>query len=174
MFSENSKDDNTYIQYKGKNKVCDESEYSKMIDEKHVKTIKENIKLYNVKTQKEENLRPKYMTEYFSNRINKNKYIPCEMKNETTSWGIIVRKKDNYVFKLFTTGAIATGAGKIGTGQECTFFNKSEMNIIINELNSGNKEVKKGNKEKLCNYIADILMSKNKLILYPLYKPKDV
>ena len=174
MFSENSKDDNTYIQYKGKNKVCDESEYSKMIDEKHVKTIKENIKLYNVKTQKEENLRPKYMTEYFSNRINKNIYIPCEMKNETTSWGIIVRKKDNYVFKLFTTGAIATGAGKIGTGQECTFFNKSEMNIIINELNSGNKEAKKGNKEKLCNYIADILMSKNKLILYPLYKPKDV
>jgi len=174
MFSENSKDDNTYIQYKGKNKVCDESEYSKMIDEKHVKTIKENIKLYNLKTQKEENLRPKYMTEYFSNRINKNKYIPCEMKNETTSWGIIVRKKDNYVFKLFTTGAIATGAGKIGTGQECTFFNKSEMNIIINELNSGNKEAKKGNKEKLCNYIADLLMSKNKLILYPLYKPKDV
>jgi hypothetical protein len=173
MFTENSEDDNSYIQYKENDKkanhICVQNEYLKIVDEKQVKKIRESIKLYNITTQKEENVRPisKYMTEFFSNRIYTNVYIPCDMTKEKTPWGIILRSKNKYILKIFTTGA-----GK-KTGRVCETYTDEDHNVIINQLILGENDVKMKNKKVLCSHIANILLNKNKLILYPLYKPKE-
>jgi hypothetical protein len=173
MFTENSENDNTYIQYKENDKkatnICNQNEYLKMIDEKQVKKIRESIKLFNTTTQKEENVKPisKYMTEFFNSRIYTNVYIPCDMTKEKTSWGIILRSKNKYILKIFTTGS-----GK-KTGRVCETYTDEDHNVIINQLIIGDNDVKMKNKKVLCSHIANILLDKNKLILYPLYKPKE-
>ena len=173
MYSENSEVDNTYIQYNENDKKIaikykSYPEYIKMIDEMQVKKIKESIKLYNTTTHTEQNVKPlsKYMTEYFSNRSYNKQYIPREMTDEKTPWGMIVRSKNKYILKLFTTGD-----GK-KTGRVCDTYNEEEHNMMINQLISGEK-VKMKNKKLLCSHIATILLNKNKLILFPLYKPKS-
>jgi hypothetical protein len=173
MFTENSENDNTYIQYKENDKkatnICNQNEYLKMIDEKQVKKIRESIKLFNTTTQKEENVKPisKYMTEFFNSRIYTNVYIPCDMTKEKTSWGIILRSKNKYILKIFTTGS-----GK-KTGRVCETYTDEDHNVIINQIIIGDNDVKMKNKKVLCSHIANILLDKNKLILYPLYKPKE-
>lgn len=138
-----------------------------MIDEMQVKKIRESMKLYNTATRSEQNVRPasKYLTEYFSNRVYNKQYIPSDMTNEKTPWGIIVRSKNKYILKLFTTGD-----GK-KTGRVCDTYTEEDHNTMIDQLTSGEK-VKKKNKKLLCSHIANILLDKNKLILFPLYKPK--
>ena len=172
MYSENSEVDNTYIQYNENDKKVvikykSYTEYIKMIDEMQVKKIRESMKLYNTATRSEHNVRPasKYLTEYFSNRVYNKQYIPSDMTNEKTPWGIIVRSKNKYILKLFTTGD-----GK-KTGRVCDTYTEDEHNTMIDQLISGEK-VKKKNKKLLCSHIANILLDKNKLILFPLYKPK--
>ena len=172
MYSENSEVDNTYIQYNENDKKVviqykSYPEYIKMIDEMQVKKIRESMKLYNTATRSEQNVRPasKYLTEYFSNRVYNKQYIPSDMTNEKTPWGIIVRSKNKYILKLFTTGD-----GK-KTGRVCDTYTEEDHNTMIDQLTSGEK-VKKKNKKLLCSHIANILLDKNKLILFPLYKPK--
>ena len=172
MYSENSEVDNAYIQYNENDKKAfikykGHSEYIKMLDEMQIKKIKESIKLYNTSTQSEQNIRPGsiYMTEYFRNRINNKNYVPHDMTNEKTPWGIIVRSKNKYILKLFTTGD-----GK-KTGRVCETYTEEDHNTMISQLIPGEK-VKMKNKKVLCSYIANILLRKNKLILFPLYKPK--
>lgn len=172
MYSENSEEDNTYIQYNENDKKVvikykSYPEYIKMIDEMQVKKIKGSMKLYNTTTRSEQNVRPasKYLTEYFSNRVYNKQYIPSDMTNEKTPWGIIVRSKNKYILKLFTTGD-----GK-KTGRVCETYTEEEHNTMIDQLISGEK-IKKKNKKLLCSHIANILLHKNKLILFPLYKPK--
>jgi hypothetical protein len=185
MFSENNEDDNTYIQYKDKdNKIIknrnDKEEYFKMIEDRQSKMVRENIKLYNTKTQMEENARPRYITEYFSNRLFKKEYVPHDMSDEETAWGIIIRDKpkkgtydntkDNYVFKIFKP------VKGNQTGMVCTSFKGEEQNDIIERLvategAAGYKDIKKKTKPLLCEYIANLLLKQNKLVLYPLYKP---
>ena len=171
MYSENSEVDNTYIQYNENDKKAvlkykSHPEYIKMIDDMQMKKIKESIKLYNTLTLSEQNIRPnsKYMTEYFSNRINNKQYVPHDMTNEKTPWGIIVRVKNKYILKLFTTGD-----GK-KTGRVCDTYTEEDHNMMISQLIPGEK-VKMKNKKVLCSHIANILLRKNKLILFPLYKP---
>jgi len=171
MYSENSEVDNTYIQYNENDKKAvlkykSHPEYIKMIDDMQMKKIKESIKLYNTLTLSEQNIRPnsKYMTEYFSNRINNKQYVPHDMTNEKTPWGIIVREKNKYILKLFTTGD-----GK-KTGRVCDTYTEEDHNMMISQLIPGEK-VKMKNKKVLCSHIANILLRKNKLILFPLYKP---
>ena len=171
MYSENSEVDNIYIQYNENDKKTiikykSHSEYIKMIDDQQIKKIKESIKLYNTTTLSEQNIRPtsKYMTEYFSNRINNKQYVPHDMTNEKTPWGIIVRVKNKYILKLFTTGD-----GK-KTGRVCDTYTEEDHNMMISQLIPGEK-VKMKNKKVLCSHIANILLRKNKLILFPLYKP---
>jgi hypothetical protein len=173
MYSENSEVDNTYIQYNENDKKTviqykNHAEYINMIDEMQKKKIKDSIKLYNTATQSEHNIRPnsKYMTEYFSNRINNKHYIPHDMTNEKMPWGIIVRSKTKYILKLFTTGD-----GK-KTGRVCDTYTEEDHNMMISQLIPGEK-VKMKNKKILCSHIANILLRKNKLILFPLYKPKS-
>ena len=136
--------------------------------------IKKNIKLYNMNIKNEQNPRPQYVKEFFSNRINNNVYIPHDMTNEKTGWGIIVRPdkiddktKELYVLKLFSTGD-----GK-KRGRVCQFFTDKDQTVFFKELDTL-KPTKTNikNKTLLCSYIANILLNKNKLILYPLYKPK--
>jgi hypothetical protein len=187
MFNENNEDDNTYIQYKDKNNKIiknrnDKDEYFKMIEDKQSKMIRENIKLYNAKKQLEENARPAYITEYFSNRIFKRVYIPHDMSEEDTAWGIIIRSKvkgkgetvDKYIFKVFKPVK-----GNL-TGMECTSYNRKDQDNIISVLIASvagvageDNNIKKKNKHLLCEDIAKLLLIKNKLVLYPLYKPKE-
>jgi hypothetical protein len=120
-----------------------------------------------VNIKKEQNPRPQYIKEYYSNRINNNVYIPYDMTNEKTGWGIIVRAKNKYVLKLFTTGK-----GK-KTGRVCSFYKDEERTIFLKELNMPKPpKANIKNRTLLCSYIANILLSKNKLVIYPLYKPK--
>ena len=179
MFNENSEDDNTYFQYNEKDKKISKkyknyTEYLKHIDNKQIISIKKNIKLFNMKTNNEQNVGPSsiYIKDFFSNRINNNNYIPSDMTNEKTIWGIIVRSKNKYILKLFTTGE-----GK-KTGRVCETFTYEDHTLFINQLTATKttavaKTIKKmKNNKLLCNYIANTLIHKNKLILYPLYKPK--
>jgi hypothetical protein len=159
MFNDNTKDDNTYIQYK---KYKNYTEYLKDIDEMQKINIKKNIKLYNMNIKNEQNPRPQYIKEYFSNRKNNNVYIPHDMTKEKTGWGIIERLKNQYILKLFTTG-------KGVRGRKCVFLDKPELTTFLKELDAQKPQIKK---ELLCSYIANILLNKNKLIIYPLYKPK--
>ena len=178
MFNENSEDDNTYIQYNEKDKKISKkyknnTEYLKHIDNKQIISIKKNIKLLNMKTNNEHNVGPSsiYIKEYFSNRINDNNYIPNDMTNEKTVWGIVVRSKNKYILKIFTIGE-----GK-KTGRVCETFTYEDHTLFINQLSSTKptgaaKTIKMKNNKLLCNYIANSLINKNKLILFPLYKPK--
>jgi hypothetical protein len=176
MFNENSEDDNTYIQYNENDKKLikkykNYTEYLKHIDEIQKTRIRKNIKLFNTTTNAEQNVGPasKSIKEYFSNRINNNVYIPQDMTDEKTAWGIIVRSKNKYILKLFSTGD-----GK-KTGRVCETFNEEEHNVFIEQLmptNAAAKKVKMKNKKILCSYIANILLNKNKLVLFPMYKPK--
>jgi hypothetical protein len=140
-----------------------------MIDEMQVKKIRESIKLYNATTQSEQNVKPtsSYMTEYFSNRVYNKQYIPNDMTNEKTPWGIIVRSKNKYILKLFTTGD-----GK-KTGRVCDTYTEEEHNTMLRQLIPDGENIKMKNKKILCSHIANILLLKNKLILFPLYKPKS-
>jgi hypothetical protein len=174
MYSENNEVDNTYIQYNENDKKVviqyrSYPEYIKMIDEMQVKKIRESIKLYNATTQSEQNVKPtsSYMTEYFSNRVYNKQYIPNDMTNEKTPWGIIVRSKNKYILKLFTTGD-----GK-KTGRVCDTYTEEEHNTMLRQLIPDSEKIKMKNKKILCSHIANILLLKNKLILYPLYKPKS-
>jgi hypothetical protein len=186
MFSENNEDDNTYIQYKDKNNKIiknrnDKEEYFKMIEERQSKMVRENIKLYNAKKQMEENARPAYIAEYFSNRVFKKEYVPNDMSEEETAWGIIIRAKvkdvkkgetiDKYIFKIFKPVAGNQ------TGMLCSSFKRDEQDNIVERLGaagaaSAAKDIAKKNKHKICDHIAKLLLDKNKLVLYPLYKPK--
>jgi hypothetical protein len=186
MFSENNEDDNTYIQYKDKNNKIiknrnDKEEYFKIIEERQSKMVRENIKLYNAKKQMEENARPAYITEYFSNRVFKKEYVPNDMSEEETAWGIIIRAKvkdvkkgetiDKYIFKIFKPVAGNQ------TGMLCSSFKRDEQDNIVERLGvagaaSAAKDIAKKNKHKICDHIAKLLLDKNKLVLYPLYKPK--
>jgi hypothetical protein len=93
------------------------------------------------------------------------------MTNEKTVWGIIVRAKNKYILKIFTTGE-----GK-KTGRVCETFTYEDHTLFINQLtttktNGVAKTIKMKNNKLLCNYIANTLINKNKLVLFPLYKPK--
>jgi hypothetical protein len=188
MFSKNNEDDNTYIQYKDKNNKIiknrnDKEEYFKMIEEIQSKMVRENIKLYNTKKQMEENARPAYITEYFSNRLFKKEYVPNDMSDEETAWGIIIRDKndkkdkkgetiDKYIFKIFKP------VKGNQTGMLCNSFKKEDYDNIVERLgaaakaaNAANAANAKINKHKICEHIAKLLLDKNKLVLYPLYKP---
>jgi len=180
MFSENNEDDNTYIQYKDKNNKIiknrnDKEEYFKMIEDRQSKMVRENIKLYNTKKQIEENARPAYITEYFRNRLFKKEYIPNDMSEEETAWGIIIRAKvkdakkgetiDKYIFKIFKP------VKGNQTGMLCSSFKRDEQDNIIGSLAKGSTVHTKNNKNKICDHIAKLLLDKNKLVLYPLYKP---
>jgi hypothetical protein len=153
-----------------------------MIEDRQSKMVRENIKLYNTKKQIEENARPAYITEYFSNRLFKKEYVPNDMSEEETAWGIIIRAKvkdtkkgeiiDKYIFKIFKP------VKGNQTGMLCASFKGDEQNDIIDRLVAAsaatgdeNKDIKKKTKQQLCEHIARLLLNKNKLVLYPLYKP---
>ena len=174
MYNDNAEDDNTYIQYKEDDKKVikkykNYTEYLKHIDEIQVIKLKKNIKLFNTTTNNEQNVGPAsvYIKEFFSNRINNNIYIPNDMTNEKTAWGIIVRAKNKYILKLFSPGD-----GK-KTGRVCDTYTDEDHNTFLSQLlQVSNANIKMKNKRLLCSYIANLLLNKNKLILYPLYKPK--
>jgi hypothetical protein len=174
MYNDNAEDDNTYIQYKEDDKKViknykNYTEYLKHIDEMQVIKLKKNIKLYNTTTNNEQNVGPAsvYIKEFFSNRINNNIYVPNDMTNEKTAWGIIVRAKNKYILKLFSPGD-----GK-KTGRVCDTYTDEDHNTFLSQLlQVSNANIKMKNKRLLCSHIANLLLNKNKLILYPLYKPK--
>jgi hypothetical protein len=170
MYNENTENDNIYIKY---NKKEDYNKYLNSVYEFELNKIEKNIILYNMTTNNNQNISKKYIKEFFSNRIHI-KYIP-DMTNEKTAWGIIVRVKNKkaesnnkfkYIFNLFTIG----NGNK--TGRNCETLLAKVHNEILNQLISDEKIQDMKNNKILCSYIANLLLNKNKLILYPLYKPK--
>ena len=174
MYNDNVEDDNTYIQYNENDKKIikkykNYTEYLKHIDEMQVIKLKKSIKLYNTTTNNEQNVGPAsvYIKEYFSNRINNNTYVPHDMTNEKTAWGIIVRSKNKYILKLFSPGD-----GK-KTGRVCDTYTEEDHNTFISQLMpNAAGAIKMKNKRLICSHIANLLLNKKKLVLYPLYKPK--
>jgi hypothetical protein len=57
-----------------------------------------------------------------------------------------------------------------GLGRTCRDWNIKELNKFTNQLDNINIKMK--NKDILCNYIAELLMRKNRLLTLPIYKPK--
>jgi hypothetical protein len=62
------------------------------------------------------------------------------------------------------------------TGRVCDTYTEEDHKTFISKLmpNAAGAAgvVKMKNKRLICNHIANLLLNKKKLILYPLYKPK--
>ena len=97
--------------------------------------------------------------------------VPVDMSLEIMAWGTFhpkkLKDKDDIVniFKLFTKGE---SAGK-KTGIDCTSLKKNEQLNIFQELNMRDID---GTKQQNCTVIANELLSKGRMTLLPLYKPK--
>ena len=101
--------------------------------------------------------------------------IPNDMTLEEMPWGFIEPSKNKEFFinklKIFSTDPVI-GKGK-KTGRVCETYYDIDHNKFLNQINKTNNEKYKfKNKKVLCSSIANKLLSKNKLILLPLYKPK--
>ena len=101
--------------------------------------------------------------------------IPKNMTLEEMPWGFIEpsKNKDNFInkLKIFSTDPVV-GKGK-KTGRVCETYYDTDHNKILNQINKTNdNKYKFKNKKVLCSSIANQLLSKNKLLLLPLYKPK--
>ena len=96
---------------------------------------------------------------------------PANMIGERMSWGMIipvVNKKTNVIsntFKLLTAGS-SIG---VKTGIVCTSLQKQEQDTILKELGVNQAFETKA---EYCHQIAVDLMRKNRLTLFPEYKPK--
>jgi hypothetical protein len=107
--------------------------------------------------------------ELIANRIKVQR--PVNMTGERMSWGMImpvVNKKTNVVsntFKLLTAGS-SIG---VKTGIVCTSLQKQEQDTILKELGVNQAFETKA---EYCHQIAIDLMRKNRLTLFPEYKPK--
>ena len=113
------------------------------------------------------------ITETELKEIKKHRYkiqsIPANMELENMPFGIILPdedKKNKIIKNVLKIFSIDTDKGR---GRKCKDWNIKELNKFISQLNSDNTKMK--NKEKLCNYIAEELIKKNRLVLLPIYKP---
>ena len=103
------------------------------------------------------------------NRI-KIQSVPENMRLENMPYGIILPANDkndkrvNNIMKIFSTDTDK------GLGRTCRDWNIKELNKFTNQLDNINIKMK--NKDILCNYIAELLMKKNRLLTMPVYKPK--
>ena len=101
--------------------------------------------------------------------------IPSDMTLEEMPWGFMEpsKNKDNFVnkLKIFSTDPVV-GKGK-KTGRVCETYYDTDHNKFLNQINKTKDEKYKfKNKKVLCSSIANQLLTKNKLLLLPLYKPK--
>lgn len=96
---------------------------------------------------------------------------PDDMSKETNTWGTIMpildkkNKTIKNVFKLFLSGP----SRGLKTGIECSSLLKKNQEQILQE--NGITE-KYDTKQQNCKQIAIQLMKNNRMILYPIYKPK--
>jgi hypothetical protein len=152
------------------------------IENKNNEDIKNlDISLYNnVEKRWSESLTITEQKEFAKYRNSKITVIPENMELEDMPWGIIEPqfiKKDNIIkntFKIFSTDAVIGKGKKIG--RVCTFYNKTEHNNFIKQIEKDNESKRnfKDIKEMLCKHIANKLMENKKLILFPLFKPLNV
>jgi hypothetical protein len=148
------------------------------IENKNNEDIKNlDISLYNnVEKRWSESLTITEQKEFAKYRNSKIIVIPENMELEEMPWGIIEPqfiKKDNIIkntFKIFSTDAVVGKGKKIG--RVCTFYNKTEHNNFIKQIEKDNVSTRnfKDIKEMLCKHIAHKLMENKKLVLFPLFK----
>ena len=148
------------------------------IENKNNEDIKNlDISLYNNAEKRWiESLTITEQKEFAKYRNSKITVIPENMELEDMPWGIIEPqfiKKDNIIkntFKIFSTDAVVGKGKKIG--RVCTFYNKTEHNNFIKQIEKDNvsKRNFKDIKEMLCKHIAHKLMENKKLVLFPLFK----
>jgi hypothetical protein len=91
------------------------------------------------------------------------------MELEKMPFGLILPDEDKKSKKIKNIVKIFSTDTDKGRGRKCKDWNITELNKFINQLDNDNTKMK--NKELLCNYIAEELMKKNRLILFPVYKP---
>jgi hypothetical protein len=103
--------------------------------------------------------------------------LPQDISLEEMPWGFLepfkIKNKDIFInkFKIFSTDPVI-GKGK-KTGRVCESYNDTDHNKFLNQINKTNGDnYKFKNKIIYCNYIANKLLEKNKLLLLPLYKPR--
>jgi len=113
------------------------------------------------------------ITETELKEIKKHRYkiqtIPVNMELEKMPFGLILPDEDKKSKKIKNIVKIFSTDTDKGRGRKCKDWNITELNKFINQLDNDNTKMK--NKELLCNYIAEELMKKNRLILFPVYKP---
>ena len=113
------------------------------------------------------------ITETELKEIKKHRYkiqtIPANMELEKMPYGLILPDEDKKNKKIKNIIKIFSTETDKGRGRKCKDWNITELNKFINQLDNDNTKMK--NKELLCNYIAEELMKKNRLILFPIYKP---
>ena len=83
------------------------------------------------------------------------------------------KNNDNFINKIniVSTDPVVCKGKK--TGRVCETYYDTDHNKFLNQINKTKDEKYKfKNKKVLCSSIANQLLSKNKLLLLPLYKPK--
>ena len=129
--------------------------------------INSDINLYNFETKRFKSL-SNIDKEFISIISNRNEL--SEINNDI-SYGIIVPKtnKDKSInnFKIISSGQ---GHGK-KTGIVCETLLKAALDIIIKEY-SIDLMGKKNTKSQKCKIMAKNMLKVNRLIMYPIYKPK--
>jgi hypothetical protein len=129
----------------------------------------DDIILYdNIKKIEKVGINETYTKELKQNRI-KISSVPEDMRLEKMPYGIILPINDksnniNNIIKIFSTDTDK------GMGRTCRDWNIKELNKFTNQLDNINIKMK--NKDRLCNYIAELLMKNNRLLTLPIYKPK--
>jgi hypothetical protein len=108
------------------------------------------------------------LKELKKNRI-KIQSIPEDMRLEKMPYGIILPANDKYDKKINNIMKIFSTDTDKGLGRTCRDWNIKELNKFTNQLDNINIKMK--NKDILCNYIAELLMRKNRLLTFPIYKP---
>ena len=150
-------------------KYSDNIEYIGYFD---IFDINSDINLYDFDQERFRSL-SKSDKEFLTITSNRKEYIIPDMDKESISYGLIYPKKEKKIninnFKILTSGE---SQGK-KTGIVCESLLKPQQEIILKEYNIEIvKEKKKKTKKEICNIIAEKMLKIEKLIIYPLYKPK--
>jgi len=160
------KNDNKYIGYVN---IYDTKNKNNLIDDLDINLHVKDTDVFNMDVTKRER-------DEFAKMRKKTSNIPDDMTLEKMPWGFIepAKNKEEYInkLKIFSTDPVL-GKGK-KTGRVCETYYDTDHNRFLNQINETDKEKYKfKNKKVLCNSIANQLLNKNKLLLLPLYKPKN-
>ena len=159
------KNDNKYIGYIN---IFDTNNKDNAMDKLDINLHVKDTDVFNADVSKRER-------DEFAKMRKSQLVIPTDMTLEEMPWGFMEPSKNKDIFvnklKIFSTDPVV-GKGK-KTGRVCETYYDTDHNKFLNQINKTKDEKYKfKNKKVLCSTIANQLLTKNKLLLLPLYKPK--